>query len=85
MILVFDLVTGFATSNCFVAPSKTKPDHYQRFHRSSIEVLPRNTNNFILDQIKNNKTLATSYLSMVNMYNIIQLFIIKINSKHYTY
>ncbi len=37
-----------------------------------------NTNNFILHQIKNNKTLATSYLSMVNMYNIIQLFTIKL-------
>ncbi len=37
-----------------------------------------NTNNFILHRIKNNKTLATSYFSMVNMYNIIQLFTIKL-------
>ncbi len=43
----------------------------------------KNTNNFILHRIKNNKTLAKSYLSMVNMYNIIQLFTIKINLKHY--
>ncbi len=44
-----------------------------------------NTNKFILHRIKNNKTLATSYFSMINIYNIIQLFTIKINLKHYTY
>ncbi len=27
-----------------------------------------NTNNFILHRMKNNKTLSTSYFSMVNMY-----------------
>ncbi len=32
----------------------------------------------MLHRIKNNKTLATSYFSIVNMYNIIQLFIIKL-------
>ncbi len=37
-----------------------------------------NTNNFIFHRIKNNKTLATSYFSMVNMYNLIQLFTIKL-------
>ncbi len=37
-----------------------------------------NTNNFILHRIKNSKTLATSYFSMVNMSNIIQLFTIKL-------
>ncbi len=45
----------------------------------------QNTNNFILHRIKNNKTLATNYCSKVNMYNIIQLFKIKLNLKHYTY
>ncbi len=45
----------------------------------------QNTNNFILHRIKNNKTLASNYCSKVNMYNIIQLFKIKLNLKHYTY
>ncbi len=39
----------------------------------------------ILHQIKNNKTLTTSYFPKVNMYNIIQLFTIKNYLKHHTY
>ncbi len=43
-----------------------------------IQIQNTNTNNVILHRIKNNKTLATSYFSIVNMYNIIQLFTIKL-------
>ncbi len=40
-----------------------------------------NTNNRILHRIKNNETLAISYFSMVDIYNIIQHFY----NKHYAY
>ncbi len=51
----------------------------------SISKTNTNTNNFILHLIKSNKILATSYFSMVNIYNIIQLFTVKMNLKYYTY
>ncbi len=44
--------------------------------QTKIQNTNTNTNNFILHRIENNKTLATSYFSKVNMYNIIQLFTI---------
>ncbi len=54
------------------------------WHQSSTNTIT-NTINFILHRIKNNETLVTSYFSIVNMYNIIRLFTIKINLKHYTH
>ncbi len=70
-------------------------DLVHHVHRTSVQwdmdnlvgqkIQNTNTNNFILHRIKNNKTLATSYFSMVKMYNIIQQIYNKINLKHYTY
>ncbi len=47
--------------------------HACLFGLQPTDIQIQNTNNFILNRIKNNKTLPTSYFSMVNMYNIIQL------------